>query len=182
MNKTAQLIQRVQAMREGGHVMRAHTMPYHGEYTVASHSWQIVTLLLLLHPKPSLQLLRAAHFHDVPERWTGDSPATAKWTFPGLKEALDGAEEHVAQRFGLDLELNEEDHAWLKAVDILELYMWTLDQEALGNRHVASIERNCLRWFDENARYLPGPVVEFLQEYRWSRTDESGKWMMEHST
>ena len=62
------IIRRVQAIRECGHVERAHSTPHHGSYSNAAHSWQLAVLIILLHPAPSARLIMAALFHDIPER------------------------------------------------------------------------------------------------------------------
>ena len=74
-----QINRRVLAAREGGNVLRCHTVPHHGQYSVGKHSYDALSLLLLLHPNPSMNLVKATLWHDCAERFVGDMPAPAKW-------------------------------------------------------------------------------------------------------
>lgn len=137
------LLTRIAATREAGTVRRCHIVPHHGQYNIAQHSYGAVSLLLLLHPHPSLNLIKAVQWHDVAERWLGDIPAPAKWTHTELGEAYERAEEELLKRLGLFGELTDLEVAWLKAVDTLELWLWCREEEALGNAAVTPMRRAC---------------------------------------
>lgn len=137
------LLTRLAATREAGTVRRCHIVPHHGQYNIAQHSYGAVSLLLLLHPNPSLTLIKAVQWHDVAERWLGDIPAPAKWTHTELGEAYERAEEELLKRLGLFGELTDLEVAWLKAVDTLELWLWCREEEALGNTAVTPMRRAC---------------------------------------
>lgn len=137
------LLTRLAATREAGTVRRCHIVPHHGQYNIAQHSYGAVSLLLLLHPNPSLTLIKAVQWHDVAERWLGDIPAPAKWTHTELGEAYERAEEELLKRLGLFGELTDLEVAWLKAVDTLELWLWCREEEALGNAAVTPMRRAC---------------------------------------
>lgn len=53
------LLTRIAATREAGTVRRCHIVPHQGQYNIAQHSYGAVSLLLLLHPHPSLKIGRA---------------------------------------------------------------------------------------------------------------------------
>lgn len=157
---------RIHATREGGAVERCHGTPHHGSYSVGLHTFNAVSLLLLLHPAPSLDLIKTVQWHDVAERWLGDVPSPAKSVAHGFVEPYAQAEERVLYQLGLcrlGCDLPADDLNWLKAVDILELWLWTADQLLLGNRNVARMRRACEdvlnRYWDEGT--LPEPVREF---------------------
>ena len=137
------LLTRLAATREAGTVRRCHIVPHHGQYNIAQHSYGAVSLLLLLHPNPSLTLIKAVQWHDVAERWLGDIPAPAKWTHAELGEAYERAEEELLKCLGLFGELTDLEVAWLKAVDTLELWLWCREEEALGNAAVTPMRRAC---------------------------------------
>lgn len=137
------LLTRLAATREAGTVRRCHIVPHHGQYNIAQHSYGAVSLLLLLHPKPSLKLIKAVQWHDVAERWLGDVPAPAKWDNTELGEVYERAETELLKRLGLFPELTELEQAWLKAVDTLELWLWCREEEALGNAAVTPMRRAC---------------------------------------
>lgn len=132
-----------EAARVAGNVTRYHTHPaILGRQSVAEHTYNCLALLFTLYPgEPPLDLVRAVLFHDLPEGETGDIPATAKWSYPALKDAADAAEYTILRRFGLDLDLDlsTEDRWWLKVVDILELCAFCRDQRLLGNRGIDNV-------------------------------------------
>lgn len=154
---------RIAATREAGTVRRCHIVPHHGQYNIAQHSYGAVSLLLLLHPHPSLNLIKAVQWHDVAERWLGDVPAPAKWTHTELGEAYERAEEELLKRLGLFGELTDLEVAWLKAVDTLELWLWCREEEALGNEAVTAMRRACEAVTEKRGLEgsLPEPVRAF---------------------
>lgn len=156
------------ATREGGGVRRCHIVPGNSQYNVAQHTYGAVSLLLLLHPDPSVDLIKAVQWHDVGERWLGDLPATAKWENPALGEVYEAAEEEILDRLGLMPDLTEEDRRWLKAVDTLELWLWCREEEALGNERVAPMRRACERVTEDRGLEgsLPRPVSQLYGTLR----------------
>jgi 5'-deoxynucleotidase YfbR-like HD superfamily hydrolase len=155
--------QLIQVMREAGAVERCHTLPHHGSYTVGQHCYDALSLLLLLHPDPSLALIKATLWHDFPERWTGDVPAVIKWRDPNLHNALERAEGRIlAETFGTLhpwAELSFSDRCWIKAVDALELFLWCGDQLRLGNENARVVMSNLAGI--RGADWLPAPVVRY---------------------
>lgn len=162
---------RLAATREGGAVRRCHIVPHHGQYNVAQHTYGAVSLLLLLHPEPSVDLIKAVQWHDVGERWLGDMPAPAKWENPALGEVYEAAEEEILDRLGLMPDLTEEDRRWLKAVDTLELWLWCREEEALGNERVIPMRRACEKVTEERdlGGSLPRPVSQLYGMLRGRR-------------
>ena len=167
---------RIMRMREGGHVQRCHCMPHHGTYDVAQHTFHMLILMEELHPNPSRELYSLILRHDLMERWTGDSPATAKRWMPGLKIALTGAEEELEKRTGIEAYLGdhvtESDRRWLKALDQVEFILWCEDQIALGNLNVLWNRAEMDRWIERDADSIPAPVLEFLESFEWKRTPD----------
>lgn len=174
---------RLWALRETGHVERAHCVPHHGGYSLAAHQWQVVTLILLLHPRPSRELIIAAHFHDAPERWTGDVPGPAKWMDgDDLEAALTRVEQRARDECGLSISLTDAEAEWLKVCDRLELLLWCYDQQQLGNLHVRPMMLLLEDAFRSNWDMLPAEIRTFLGDERfscaklWRRTPDTGFW------
>lgn len=167
---------RILALREGGQTLRCHTMPYHGPYNVAIHSYNAVNLLLALHPgEPSLNLIKAVMWHDIPERWTGDVPSPAKWGNPELKRILDKAEERILEYLELDKffkVLSPEETNWLTAVDLLELFIWGYEQVMLGNSFAVRLNERVIALFKEREDKTPFEVQDFLNNFKWTRNVE----------
>lgn len=126
----------IRATREGGRVVRCHVLPAPGGYNIGQHSFGAVSLLLLLNPSPSIELVWAVQFHDIAERWLGDVPSTAKGAFPELRKVYEQAEKDVMTGLGLHVDLGWEETNWLFAVDTLELYLWCKEEYAQGNTNV----------------------------------------------
>jgi 5'-deoxynucleotidase YfbR-like HD superfamily hydrolase len=156
----------VQATREGGAVERFHAMPHTRTYSVASHSYGAVSLLLLLHPAPSIALVKALQWHDVAERWLGDVPATAKWGNVPLAEVYDRTEQEHLEALGLAQALTLQERHWLKSLDTLELWLWCREEMCLhGNAAVLECLENCEASLDKyrNASVCPDEVWAFYR-------------------
>ncbi len=181
------IVERALAIREGGQVQRAHTMQYDGPYNVAIHSYNALSLLLLLYPKtPSLGLIRAVMWHDVPERWTGDIPAPAKWASPKLKELLDKLEEKILKELGLEdlfKNLSQEELNWLNAVDLLELWIWSKEQIHHGNKNLILMAQRIIEVFNKRGDKTPNEVLHFigdLSSVGWKRSVECNELIGEN--
>mgnify|MGYP001564355674 CR=1 FL=1 len=151
---------RVWRAREGGNVRRYHTWPIIGEQTNASHTHHMLAMLLILHPNPSLALIRAVTFHDSAEGVLGDTPS------PALRDnAALGREYHKAQNayllkhFDLNVEaLSFSDRDWLNGLDKLEALLFAQEQLALGNSRGRGIVENVVAWFEQGVRERTVPV------------------------
>ena len=186
-NKKA--IDMVRAIREGGTTERCHTTPHHGSYSVAEHSWGVATLLAILHPDPPIELILAGMWHDVHERWTGDIPAPIKWKFNDIiKEEMKRIETAIDIGLGIDLNLARnsltgfalppEDLKWLKACDMLEFWLWSTDQIALGNQNANEGRSNAEYWFSTHEDKVPDEIRDFMGYYKWSRTSDRDGWKL----
>lgn len=103
-----------------GKVRRWHT--HHSlTQTVADHSHGVALFLLMHHPAPTLNLIKAALMHDLGEFITGDIPSPAKREFKKLGDAADEAEEIAMQKLGLKMpRLTAIEKVWLKWADYCE--------------------------------------------------------------
>lgn len=170
--RSEQTNRRVLAAREGGNVLRCHTVPHHGQYSVGKHSYDALSLLLLLHPNPSMNLVKATLWHDCAERFVGDMPAPAKWLNQRLGEEYELAEREAQKASGLELpELTEDEQNWLTAVDRVELLLWAEEQAALGNRHIQGLVTASWGWLAQNSAKVPVEVRDFVEGFVWHRLD-----------
>lgn len=112
-----------------GKVRRWHTNPVMSEtgQTNADHIGGCVRLLLMLHPDPSVNLIRAVAHHDDGERFAfGDVASPAKIANPKLAAQVEQLEdEMLAEHLGRHIydDLTETELAWLRFIDRLEAYM-----------------------------------------------------------
>lgn len=156
----------VKATREGGETQRAHGTFHHTPYSVASHSYGAVSLLLLLHPNPSLDLVKALQWHDVAERWLGDIPSPAKRDNPGLREVYESVETEYLNALGFNPKLTREDREWVRALDVLELWLWAREEVSRGNIPMTGWVDGVGRALDQLflGGELPFPVRAFYLE------------------
>jgi 5'-deoxynucleotidase YfbR-like HD superfamily hydrolase len=160
---------KVAALREGSHVLRCHTVPHFGEYSVGKHSYDMLTLLFALHPDPSVALIKAITYHDQGERWVGDIPSPAFDGRPVFRKEFE-----EAQAFGqlvitgIEMpELTQEETNWLHATDKVELFLWAKEQAAMGNTLVHGFIVNLKRTFKEMSakKTMPLEMERFLLDY-----------------
>lgn len=160
-------IKAVRALRGGSHVMRCHTRVYHGEYTVGQHSFDMLTLLFMLYPEqPTIHLVKAIWLHDMGEYWVGDAPSPALKDYPKYRKEYKKAQgDSLKYATGLEMPvLSRYEQMWLKALDLLELWLWCVDQLALGNTTVSGFITRLLEAFQELDKIgeLPTEVDDFM--------------------
>lgn len=159
----------IKALLEGMLTKRCHVMPIVGDasYTVGQHTANALVLLYALYPggEPSHQLVKALLHHDVVERFLGDMPRPAKWLFPELGEAYAKAEAEMERRLGIKYKLTKDEQIWLRSIDSLELWVWSVQQCHLGNTNTGY-------WMSKlysvltNEKKTPVEVKLFMQNYK----------------
>lgn len=163
-------VEEIQSLRASGHVKRWHVVHNINQQTVAEHSAQAVSLLLLLHPNPSVDLIKAMLWHDCAERHVGDMPAPVRRAAPNLATEYERAEQdfielHVTP-FSAMARLTEEDWRWLKAIDTLELFLYCHDEMMLGNQHFAIIEKRARGYLATAGASVPIEVTQFVARFQ----------------
>jgi 5'-deoxynucleotidase YfbR-like HD superfamily hydrolase len=155
----------MKALHMSGSTRRYHTV-CGLEQDVAAHSWGVAIILTRLHPNPSMNLIKAALYHDCAEKYTGDLPATIKWANPQLKKEMLIVEETWERELGIEIKLNEEDARWLKVADMLELILFCERAGMMGNQYALEIKERGLQYL-RDMRPLPKEVIIFLQSQDW---------------
>lgn len=164
-------VEKILRMREGGAVRRCHTLPHHGHYDNAQHSFNMLLLLDELNPGATLGLYKHILRHDLFERWTGDAPCMSKMLIPELREGLARADEILAERTGIEMPtLEPHERLWLKALDWIEFLMWCDEQIGLG--YIALIPKRQTVIDGLNEMDIPTECRDFLGRYSWRRTDD----------
>lgn len=121
-------------------------------------------MLRILHNNPSLSLVWAVLDHDIPERMIGDIPAMVKFTNIVNVGCLQQIERNISvDIFGFsgDTFLDEDEMKWLRALDILELYLWCKDQMSLGNSHILTMHSRIERIIEKSVHQYPRVCVDF---------------------
>lgn len=132
------LLEKIVKTRCGGAVERCHTIPHHGSYSNAKHSWGVAMLMLQLWPEDFPRLAAHCLTHDIAEGWTGDIPAPVLWACGSIKMSIDILENDLLEDAGCPRmdSLSAEDKQKVKSCDSLELYFWCREQLNFGNKHV----------------------------------------------
>lgn len=153
--------ERIRFLREAAAVTRCHTFGAPDlAQTVGLHSHNALNLLLVLHPEPSLNLIKAVQWHDAPERYTGDIAAPAKWASPMLVEALDRIETQIHDYFGTAVELTPDEKLWLTTVDKLDLLLMAQERLSFGDHRFMQMQVEAAAWFASHK--IPVQVNRFL--------------------
>lgn len=160
---------------ESGRTERFHNLPHHLPYSVAQHSWNMVAILEVLYPDAPVRLVKACLFHDSAERWTGDMPAPGKWWLcPEANSFLKEAEAEVLSSLQVNYAdgLRSDEKAWLKALDLLELYLYCWSEMDMGNRGAEQAYNTCKQILEED--WVPGAVKQFIvSTVAWDRSDDT---------
>lgn len=153
------IIEKIKFTREAGDVQRLHTHRKSGVYTVGIHCYNVASLLKILHPGASSQLIWACLFHDTAERILGDIPEVTKNASWFDKNKLQEKEDKILESFGLGYSMSLEEHHWLTALDTLELLLFCTEQINLGYSNLQIVELNCMGYLRDN----PNTPVEVLE-------------------
>jgi 5'-deoxynucleotidase YfbR-like HD superfamily hydrolase len=102
-------------------------------------------------------------WHDTPERFTGDIPATAKWASPELKSLLTDLELRVAEHYDIKVPLTRDEYMWLSCIDKLELLLWANEQKVRGDNRFEDMRQKIVKWFTE--REVPVQINRILETY-----------------
>lgn len=166
------LLERIVKLRTGGTVERCHGIVHQGSYSVATHTWGVLVLLYVLYPEDYARLSPAVLFHDVPEAWVGDIPASTKKYAPAVKSECDRMEREIFAWLEVpaDCNLASEDKAKVKACDTLELYIWAAEQVYGGNRHAACLMRELDAFYETMP--LPGLAKKLRELVRYGGSVE----------
>lgn len=128
----------------GGHVRRWHAADTTTEERVDSHTWGMLAIIHVLHPSPSVELLRAATFHDSPgELFSGDIPYGAKQAFPALGEADKAIGERAETALGVRQHLLPEEAWWLSFADMAQAVLFCRRQVGQGNSLMIPTLHDC---------------------------------------
>lgn len=131
MNKNKKLLE---YLYSSGGTRRYHNRPKLNQ-NVKEHSWGVALILIILHPNPSINLLKAATLHDCSEKVYGDFLSPAKTAFPELREL----DKKLNFMFWDDIskendikypDLTEEEQIWLDFADIFECYLFAREEES----------------------------------------------------
>ena len=174
-------VEKIKFAREGSAVERTHVMQKIGSYPVGQHSFNMLAMLRILHPAPTMRLVWAILEHDIPERVMGDMPSPAKWAGVIDRDKESFIETLINNRvFGCEAtnSLTDSEHNWLKGLDILEFYCWCRDQMMMGNMMVRTTAKRTSNFLKANAASFPVEIMDAYYEIKmdgWETMPELGE-------
>lgn len=125
-----------------GSVQRWHQNPVMARagQSLADHQGRCVHLLVVLHPSPSAELIRALATHDGGELDAGDLGLPFKRDNPDMARAHARFETRAREAiFGPDPELGPREARWVGLIDKLEAACWVL---LTAPTHYARVVKN----------------------------------------
>jgi len=125
-------INQVNAIYNGGRVVRYHSTTFPRKQSVAEHSYGVASLCALCSLNPSAELLSAALFHDIAECVTGDIPAPVKTNNKKLGEMCACLERDFMETLWLTTSITEDEKVILKFCDMLEGMLFSLEEYRAG--------------------------------------------------
>jgi 5'-deoxynucleotidase YfbR-like HD superfamily hydrolase len=150
------LIDQLRFIRRGVAVRRYHTHRTLVEDTVGHHSANVALLCMVLDPRPSAELLKAALSHDLAEHRLGDMPTPAKQSMgETARELLFAEENRLLEEVGLGADLHPSEATTLKLADIADGMLFCLEERSRGNISMDEVFTNygnLLEDFDLGAR------------------------------
>ena len=88
--------------------------------------------------KPTLNLIKASLYHDIPEHIFGDIPYSAKRDYASIAGVFEALEDRWMKDNRFRVFLTQSEKLILEWADRLDLILFCLDEKELGNK---SIER-----------------------------------------
>lgn len=121
---------KLKLMLDAGEVRRFHTNRVIKDRTVGQHTFNMLALAdAYYRGMTPHQLMKAILYHDVHEGILGDIPWPTKQRHPEIHRL----EDEVDQEYDLRVELPVDQAKILKLLDMLEFYIYLLDEQKLGN-------------------------------------------------
>lgn len=172
--------ERVKLLREASDVQRLHSIRTIGEYSNGQHSFNMLAMLRLLWSEAPIELVWAILEHDIPERLIGDvpSPALREVYYESKVEVSNQESEILEEIFGYSVNYGNiptELQQWLKALDLLELYLYCRDQMAMGNKNVFQVQDRAIKALE--ALQIPKQIYDLYLECKrsdWTHMPDLG--------
>ena len=174
------IVDKIKFAREGARVERTHASPGIGSHSVGIHTFNMITMLLIMKPDASGDLIRAVVQHDIPERITGDMPHPAK------KAGIQDDDKQVEVEHYLNMlvfgehtydDLMDEEKRWVHGLDMLEFYLYCRDQEMIGNKSIRTKLRAVEEYMHKYRHKYPEEIVDMYYEINqreWETLPDAG--------
>lgn len=171
------LLERAHLSRRAGRVTRYHSQTLLRSEDVATHTFGLMNLLVIMTAgQVSARLLMAALAHDMGEYATGDVPSPVKRAMGATaKEAFDLMEDTAMLVIHPDLleDITEWEYRLLKTCDNLDGLLKCIEEKRMGNYLIEECGENYAAYLSAQLEALGGgPAAELVQlaltEWHWS--------------
>lgn len=160
-------IEKLCVRMRGGTVERMHTRRHLTPYSVAEHSFGVAMMVLALtNDAASVDLLKAALFHDLAEQMTGDVPATMKLADMIVNARLARAETAFDLKYGTKVELEPSELAILKLADLLDLLWFCVTEKSMGVTHFDDVVKKVDELISKVVIYAEYSVADIALSFR----------------
>jgi 5'-deoxynucleotidase YfbR-like HD superfamily hydrolase len=142
---------RLRLLRTAASVKRLHTRRTIHSQTVGEHTFGVLGLLFEVC-EPSIELVKAALYHDVPEAITGDVPSPAKRVY-AIKEAFEAFEDDIELVYSLTTTLTPLEQRLLRFCDVMELIIFATEEAEMGNAMMLMVRERALSYLLRDGLY-----------------------------
>jgi len=143
--------QKISMHRASGNVLRWHTDPYWvgNRQNIAEHTFGLLIILMQIAPGNhlSVQMIRAALFHDLAEQVTGDIPGPAKWFLlsGATVDWIHETEMRMLKMTSAYQTVEPEEARLIKAADFLDMGFMALEQFLKGSVYSCVVMDNLMK-------------------------------------
>jgi 5'-deoxynucleotidase YfbR-like HD superfamily hydrolase len=139
-----------ETLRKAGSLRRYHSVPTIGVDTIAAHSFGVAMLTILMtNGNASLQLIKAALYHDLHETYTGDVPGPVKRFDNDIATIFLKLEDDFNRNHKLSVILTYQEEIVLSIADKLDGMLFCLEERRKGNRYMDPVFHKFSQWIKE---------------------------------
>jgi 5'-deoxynucleotidase YfbR-like HD superfamily hydrolase len=162
-------IELIKFERQMRHVQRLSGTPILKPYSIAEHCYFTGLLFMEVAERDNVSVtlkdIKKVFMHDILEVKTGDLLYPAKHSNAACEKNWDEIEQIVVNKSAPLLAPYMDDAGWsskeaqalFKVCDLLELFMFCRDEQAIGNYsvHMRNVRNNCRSWLPKMLADLP---------------------------
>lgn len=121
-------------------VERYHTWPTLHRQTTGEHANRVLQIYVEIFGLPRAEVLYYASIHDAGEQYASDVQYGAKRDVPGLRDAINEAEQRGYEKLGIKPpQLTDEEFARVKIADLLEMWEFAKAELRMGNNYAQPV-------------------------------------------
>jgi len=157
-------LEKVLTFRETGQVRRYHTLPTEPQ-SLADHCYGMLATLLALHPDASANLMAAIVEHDMPERWSGDSPSPFLVANGDVRYHVHKGQREYSRALGTRRyfdALTDEEKLWLWGLDKVDTVLLHFERARRGDLSLKRPAAVASKVLIDKQQELPKPLFGLI--------------------